>query len=124
MLMNFPGNIAVPASAQANAQFIGVSETDNPIVSLGYTLPWVNCLREGTFRFFSTSGDNYNPWDVVYIGAGSQTVTKVSTGSTPVGFVDPEQFAKQMAAVGGAPVRRPRRSPRSGRERGPDRRHD
>ncbi len=95
------GGLAAAGSAQTGAQFIGVAETDSVLTVYGTTqLGYVRCKRRGVFRFFSTSGDTYSPYDLVYFGTDAQTVTKVSTTSTLVGYVDPEQFVKAAVASG------------------------
>jgi hypothetical protein len=97
-------SLSTPGSSNANAaNFIGVSKdtypvtftdgvTGSPIPPTDSTLPVVQLDEDGDHLFSTTSGDSYNPYDTVYLGANGSTISKTATG-TAVGYVSPDQRA-------------------------------
>jgi len=94
--------VVAATGAATGLQIIGVAEGSFPTTSGLDAAPVaagnaqgkkvLAVRRTGMYYFFTTAGDNYNPFDVVYLGADAQTITEVATGSTAVGYVAPENF--------------------------------
>lgn len=93
-------SLTLPVSAGSGLLFLGVAEDTNPVTSLGDRLSQITVIRRGTFRFKTTAGENYTPYQAVYGGATAQTVSNVSSSKTLVGYVSPNQ----AGLTGGFPI--------------------
>jgi hypothetical protein len=104
-------SLATSGASNANAaNCVGVSDSAYPYL---YTqgvvgssqptgdpqIPMVQILEAGDFLFNTTSGDTYNAYDKVYLGADGRTIMKTATG-TSVGYVSPDQRQTNQTGQG------------------------
>lgn len=81
-------------AAASGAQFIGISDTTNPIETAGSTTflsdttkAYVNVIQKGLVEMIAGTSETMYPFNTVDIGADAQTVVKGSTNA--IGIVDP-----------------------------------
>lgn len=56
--------------------------------------------RLGVWYPYTTSGETYYPGTAVYIGANAQTITKTSSNSNAIGYVNDDPLAVNVGLVG------------------------
>ena len=86
MQWDLVSRVATPGTTASGIVFLGVSEDASPMASLGTAArPLVaggkmRIKSQGTFMMKTTSGETYSHLDAIFMGADTQTVTKVSAG--------------------------------------------
>lgn len=82
-------------AAASGAQFCGVSETSNPVETVGSLTsdtakPRINLLQQGLVEMIAGETMTVYPFDPLTVGADSQTVVKTgATSGNKVGLGDP-----------------------------------
>lgn len=100
-------------AAASGAQFMGLSETTNPMETAGSTRfltdptePRINVITEGLVELVAGEAMTAYPRDLVTLGADSQTVVKTGANSTnALGYIDPAYTAAGTSIALGALVR-------------------
>lgn len=86
MQWDLGARVAVPLTAVSGAVFLGVCEDASPMASLGTAARpllaggVIRIKSQGIFSMKTTSGETYAHLDPIFMGADTQTVTKVSSG--------------------------------------------
>jgi len=98
------------AGAASGANFVGVSDTSNPIMAAGvlstdFQSPRVNVLQAGLVEMIMGEAVSGFPFDNVTVGADSQTVLKTgATGANRVGVIDTSYGATGKLFAAGDPI--------------------
>lgn len=95
LVWNTALRLATKATSGASAvAFIGISDTTNPIETIGSTRflsdsskAYVNVIQKGMVEMIVGANATYQAFDEVQIGQDAQSVIKGSTN--PIGFADP-----------------------------------
>lgn len=94
-------------AAASGAQFCGVSETTNPVETVGSltsdtTKPRVNVMQQGLVEMVAGETMTLYPFDLLTVGADAQTVVKTgATSGNKVGICDTAVGAGGKAVVAG-----------------------
>ncbi len=100
---------ATKLSGTSGGQFCGVSETSNPIETIGSPTflsdsqnPRINVMQQGLVEMIAGESMTIFPFDKVTVGVDAQTVVKTgaNTGNM-VGLIDPTVGAAGKAVVAG-----------------------
>ena len=97
---------AVPAVSTSGATFIGMSDTKNPIETVGSTTfltdmasSRVNVIQQGLVEVIWGASETVYPFDEVVLGADAQTCVKGS--SNPIAVIDPAVGSAGKAITAG-----------------------
>lgn len=99
--------VAIPAVATSGATFLGMSDTSNPVETVGSPTfltdsqtPRVNVIQQGLVEVIWGTAETVYPFDTVVLhAAGPQHAVKGA--SNPIGIVDPGYGAAGRATVSG-----------------------
>lgn len=109
MVWDVANKIAVGATAASAGTFLGVSDTKNPIETIGSTTflsdsqnARINVVQKGLVEMVFGESATVYPWDYLTVGADAQTVLQTgATISNCVGVADPAIGAAGKAYVSG-----------------------
>lgn len=97
-------HLAIPAVSTSGAQFMGISDTTNPVETAGsptflsnQAYGFINVVQHGLVELIAGTSETMKPFDTVVIGADAQHVVKGS--SNPIGVVDPKWATPSGKAV-------------------------
>jgi len=101
--------LATKLTGTSGAQFLGVSETSNPVETIGSPTflsdsanPRVNVMQQGLVEMVAGESMTIYPFDRVTVGVDAQTVVKTgATAGNMVGLVDPSYGNAGRAVVAG-----------------------
>lgn len=101
------GAAGTATDAASGASFLGVSDTSNPIETIGSptflsnpSSPRVNVVQAGLVEMICEASHTWLPFDPVYIGATDAQHIKHS-GTNIIGYVDPAVGSTGVAKVTG-----------------------
>lgn len=105
--------LAVLATAASAGLFMGMSETTNPIETIGShqfiadpTSPRINLIQKGLVELILGESVTVKPYDKVTVGANAQTVVvSGATAQNMVGYIDPSYGAAGKAVTSGTLVK-------------------